>query len=890
MGSEDKEAISPRYLPPYVGSQRFIGRADELRKLGDWSASATSKEGDPLLVIRGPSGSGKSALANHWVRHRRTARRSDWRGVFWYSFEERGAAMAEFCRHSLSYTTGSELGEFVGLRMAELSELLIEQLQASPWLVVLDGLDVLYSCLGDSDESELPEIAEQSQSISQDDLFLQRLTTVGPSQVLITTEIIPGCLKEVREADGRSGCGEIELGYLKVEEAETLLSGEGTNSEQEETRKFLNDNERYRQPLAANLLAGAIANYPPEPGNFGGWLANGSGGAALTKSLDEPEPDRGSHWNHLIEMALEGADDKSVELLSMLALISEPVNTQFLKAVNPFLPEDQKLEKQFAQSELPPTASLLRKKEEALKLFEEEENRKKEGSDQNGDKEKHLVDRHKRRLEKADEEREEAEKKLMAAAKDLNRRGLLGISEESDWFGLHPRIAKVILDKLEEKELAAYGHRIVTRLQHQAPRFFDRPECLNDLSIGICLVKLFQKMGMLQKAATTFADTVSHPMILSLEAYQEAIALMRPFFPDGWHAQPKIPIEKTRLLIANYAGYCLSRTGREPDSLKIDQGILEFHMDDNNWREARTQLSNLGLTYLDVNDLQKAEYCFTRAREIADLSGNKQGLFIARLQSYLLASHLGRWAEADYLWSQIDPHEFSWNREVYRMGYAEYCYALNQFYQGKLDEWQINRSRELAVHDSNRFSERQLNTLEGEHYLEAGMWRQAKNSFSRAVRMTRETGVVDELAEAGLAHARQRLGELEDTRAEAKRLADMKYPAHRYIAEIWLTVADAEEELEVQGRAKGEEIDDLRDQRHRDTAEAMRHGDLAYRWAWANGKPYVRTSELDKCKDLLERLFMPEPLLPACDADGSEKPGWVERVDAAVDTLRRKWI
>src|SRR5262245_20520393 len=112
----------------------------------------------------------------------------------WYSFYERGAILADFCRRALAYTTGRPLDDLQKMRTPELGVLLLAELQARPWLLVLDGLErvlVAYhrydaAQLADADAGTTDVIAERDPCSAirpEDDELLRALTMASPSKV-----------------------------------------------------------------------------------------------------------------------------------------------------------------------------------------------------------------------------------------------------------------------------------------------------------------------------------------------------------------------------------------------------------------------------------------------------------------------------------------------------------------------------------------------------------------------------------------------------------------------------------------------------------------------------------------------------------------------------------
>jgi hypothetical protein len=141
-GSNDADCIPapPEFYaePPYIGSHAFVGRAAQLEILTDWAAWA---EPHPVLLFEAIGGAGKSMLTWEWTTRHANAARDDWAGLFWYSFYQKGAVMADFCRCALAYMTGRPLSALRKKKQLELGEQLLRQLQIQPWLLVLDGLE-----------------------------------------------------------------------------------------------------------------------------------------------------------------------------------------------------------------------------------------------------------------------------------------------------------------------------------------------------------------------------------------------------------------------------------------------------------------------------------------------------------------------------------------------------------------------------------------------------------------------------------------------------------------------------------------------------------------------------------------------------------------------------
>jgi hypothetical protein len=179
-----------------------------------------------------------------------------------------------------------------------------------------------------------------------------------------------------------------------------------------------------------------------------------------------------------------------------------------------------------------------------------------------------------------------------------------------------------------------------------------------------------------------------------------------------------------------------------------------------------------------------------------------------------------------------------------------------------LQEEHLTTAATLAVQYDNRATLRDLHRLHGAWRLEQREWALAAASFKQAVTMAREVRLIDEESETGLALAKHHLGQLtvDAARIEAERLAQLRRPAHRTLAMLWLALGDPE--------------------------RAKHHALAAYRWAWADGEPYVNRYELTKTTELLEQMGVPIPELEPYDPDQDEPFPWEADVRAAIEKLR----
>jgi hypothetical protein len=282
------------------------------------------------------------------------------------------------------------------------------------------------------------------------------------------------------------------------------------------------------------------------------------------------------------------------------------------------------------------------------------------------------------------------------------------------------------------------------------------------------------------------------------------------------------------------------------------------------WRNVRINLNNLSEHLYGLNRLALSERCSLLALRLAEALDEPADLFRSRLYYFEAFAVAGRWDEADEIWDLLDPMGRDWPRNLYRPGDAEQCrLELMLFPQGRLAEEDLAATEILARTGQNRAAIRDLHRLRGEWRLARGEHALAAESLQEAIRMAHESGFPDPEAETLLALARFHLKQLPAAREEALRLSAIRDPAHLPLAELWRALAD--------------------------TGQAAIHAKAAYRYAWADGEPYVRRHALDRAKTLLRQLGGDIPVLPAYDPARYPKEPWEDEIAAAITELLN-WV
>jgi uncharacterized protein DUF4062 len=836
-GADDIPQAPELYAEPrYIGSHSFVGRAAELAMLTDWAQAADSR---PVLLFEAIGGTGKSMLTWEWTVNNANSTRMDWAGTFWYSFYEKGAVMSDFSRRALAYMTGQPLKVFRKKRQRELTELLLRQLRARPWLLVLDGLERVlvayhrYDAAQVADEAagHTDEIGHRDPAAAirpEDDDLLRGLADASPSKILITSRLVPQVL--LNQA-GRPlpGVRHEHLAGLHPVDAEALLRGCGVSGDSGVIRDYLRRHCDCH-PLVTGIVAGLVHGYLPARGDFDAWAADpGHGGRLNLAELDIVQK-----RNHILQAAVTALPDQDRQLLSTLALLSESADYRTLAALNPHLPPEPERPALFMSTELDEG------QEEAWieRVAEYERN-------------------HRAWLESA--QSQTAERGLTRTIHNLERCGLLQYDKQANRYDLHPVVRGYASGRLDSQDRDRFGQRVVDHFSQQTQNAYDQAETLDDVRNGLQVVRTLILMGRMREAFASYRGELSYALFFNLEANAEVLSTLRPFFTGDW-TSPSAGVDYDSFAyLSNDASAAFYSLGQLDLALAVQKTALRIDLKGND-RSTWIGLARMAFIFAEQNRLAMCERFVVLELRFAELTGDGGSMFRARLERFRQLAEMGRWAEADAVWQVLDPMGRTWPRALYRPGLAEEAYARFRFWQGQLTEDLLEQAEQLAKGGRNRPSIRSLHGLRAEWRLERQEWTLAEGSLHEAIRMTREAGLSDTRLETRLALARFRLGQFSGARQAAIQLSSRSDPAHLALAELWLAIGDGE--------------------------QAAEHAQAAYRWAWADGEPYVHAYELGRATALLEGLGAEVPVLPAYDPAQDPPLGLEAEVEATIRELR----
>ncbi|WP_261563144.1 hypothetical protein [Frankia tisae] len=591
------------------------------------------------------------------------------------------------------------------------------------------------------------------------------------------------------------------------------------------------------------VIAGLVTNYPRAYGQFDRWAADPDYGGRL----DVGDLDLTGKRNHILRVALDALPAPDRQLLSLLALLSEATDYDTIKALNPHVPAEP------ASAPRRPEGGwdwkYLSARKRAARVMYAAEMKAYQG----------YLEAH--RAWERSPERALVAQRLDRTVADLEKRGLLQVDRGTSRYDLHPVVRSVAAAWLPADDRDRLGQRVIDHFSSRPQNPYEEADTLDDLQNGLTVVRTLLHLGRLPDAYDAYKGDLSHALLYYLEAYNEILALLRPFFTHGWNTPSPDLAELAQSYLANDAGIVLSQLGEYDQALAAKSAGLNIDLDRQDWDNVRIALSNCTWDLYGQNRLAPARRLRVLALELAEHLGNWR-LSDAWEDMYAVYVDSGRMGDAERMWAALNSRGLDGQWAVDIPGHAALLHARYLFEQGTLTDDDLSRVVQIATAKRHRQSVRELHRLRGWWLADHGQWAAAADSLSDAVRMAREADITDADADALLALARHHLGQLADPRAEAERLAALRQPAHLHLAHLWHALGD--------------------------TDEATTHALAAYRHAWADGEPHVHRHDLNRATTLLRTLGAEIPDLPAYNPADDPPPDWETRAATAIHDLLRQ--
>jgi len=452
-----------------------------------------------------------------------------------------------------------------------------------------------------------------------------------------------------------------------------------------------------------------------------------------------------------------------------------------------------------------------------------------------------------------------ASTELQNAVHNLERRGLLQYDRATKRHDLHPVVRAVSAGRLAQEEKHQLGQRVVDYFSQQAENPYEQAETLEDFGKARRIVNALFHMGALERAKE-FIDRSGFLRMMGyrLEAYNEVLAIIRPFFTEGWSEIPAILQSQGRRLVRT-AAVALRRVDQLDDAFILMQADLCLAL-------GRSPPEAPGYQqFLDLASTAGDQYRFALEERLIGFAKDcawpwePNSAISVSMARFRQLSRLGRWSEADALWPALDEA----NLDGWRRALAAHHRVVSLHLRGELTDEELRHAEQLTAGVGAALGRRNLCALRGWWLSDAEEWRPARDSLSEAVTLAHKAGKIDRRSEVRLALARYRLGEDDQVQEIADQLSDAAdINTHLPLALLWLA---------------GGKID-----------EAEKYAISAYKHAWADGEPYTHWYECARARAILDQIGAKISVLPRFDAAHSKSLVWEPQVVRAIEAQKSK--
>jgi tetratricopeptide (TPR) repeat protein len=847
-------------VPPYTLTNTFVGRQAEMVELDAWAAST-----DRVLVVEAIGGMGKSALTWEWVQQHAETHIPGLTGRIWWSFYERGTSMKTFLRHALAYVTQQNPETLLSLDTYNCGQQLLAELNRRPYLLVLDGFERVLTAYHRIDKAQLPDdqvpAGKRETTNPKDGGVLRQLVHCEPSKVLVSTRLMPRVLEDRFTHRPIPGVHHLELAGLDPKDALRMVRNAGIRGSDASILQFANQFGRHA--LVLRIVCGMITDYRPKPSDFDAWRADPYAGGGLKLSDVELK----QRHTHILAFAYRGLPEKTQQLLSRIAVLSDAADYAAIAALNPFLPLrpeevpeplgsfDSDL---WRQQRLLDTATFPEGRE-AIEVWMAAYREKRDRE------QRQAYERYQDELQAyfASAGYRKAQTDFHKALSDLENRGLLQWDREVDRYDLHPVVRAYAFEQLEERDRTRAYNAIRDHFASLPPEDVEEATELTHVKNSIEITRALIGAGRFEEAIFFYRDGLSTTLFFSIGAYHVVTELMNPLLWCDRNGAHSLTRAVDRSFATSELAAAFRYLGRFEQAILFHRDQLRINLESELWINIIAGLQDLAHCTRKMNWLASSERIEDLAYELAVVTDSKDmltGLLVHRMPTF---TTLGRFEEAESLLTSFRQSEQP-PLEIYRPGDAEYRLAVLLFLQDKLTVTDLDQADQVANHGRNVFSRHRLAALRAEWELTQDNPTAALDAIEHAFSIVRRTGtpVPDYLGIRGLALAR--LGhttEARETLAEAEEVWDGLLPRFPlFAAEAWLVLGDRNQ-----------------------ARESIRQ---AYRSAWADGPPYIHWYYLKQCRELMAELGEPEPQLPPFDPDKVEPIPYEAEIRAVIERLK----
>lgn len=439
----------------------------------------------------------------------------------------------------------------------------------------------------------------------------------------------------------------------------------------------------------------------------------------------------------------------------------------------------------------------------------------------------------------------ESAAELHAALKTLGDRGLLQWDRAANTYDLHPAVRGVAFDQLEQTDRAGTYKALRDHFAAMPPEDAKRATELSHLKNGIEVFRLLLGAGLLKESASHYFAELASPLMYSVGAYAVVCELLEELLKAAGSEPWKTLGAKPASLTLGALSIALAQLGEVERARELESQTIALDLAERDWLNLSIEVRNLSLG----RSLAARTRGLELSLELSKAAANTNGIAIAYLSLAHAAAARGEYGEARQLLAKFRTYPTP-GRPIYQRGDAELLEASIAFEEGTLTEEILEKVDSILRSSGNLSGQKELLTLRSRFEMEqdSGF---ALVYADEAIQIVRRTGERAALPFSLRALALARMGGDDEAREALAKSSNNIYSAR---ACLELGFADAAKTCLLK----------------------------AYEAAWDDGPPYCYKWELDRCRELLRQLDMPEPQLPPFDPAKIEKLPHEDEIRSAI--------
>ncbi len=824
---------TPYIAHPYtlLPAAKLAGRQAQLDLLSEW----ITDKGNPFRVMSvvAIGGMGKSAVTWKWFSDVAPTVMQPLAGRMWWSFYESDAHFENFVIRALAYVTHSSEGEIREITPAERERELIEVLDREPYLIVLDGIERMLIAYARLDAAHLadddldaetqnqvrgalgiPKNADQAvfspnrlrkTADPRAGAFLQKLTQITASRILISTRLYPS---DLQHPSGYPMPGSFAIFLTGLDDAEalSLWRSFGCTGEDDELLRIFRAVENY--PLLIRALAGEVATDPVARGNFAAWRQ-----AHPDFQPERQRPD--AVKSHVMGYALSGLSPRARRTLDTIAAFRMPTFYDNLAAL-------------LVGAAAPPPPDPAPRKGGLLSSL---------GALGGGNKPQPTPAAPPPTFpEHAD---------LDAALTELEGRGLVGWDKVANRYDLHPIVRNVAWSALDEQAKRGLYATLNAHFGALPAVKAEDVRSLDDLTAPIELYNTLIGMQKYDEAFALYTERLNIPMLRRLSANLQRAELLEMLFPDGVDtSDPKLSSGSAKARALNALALAYQMSGQPGRAVPVYFRAVRLAEEEGVPKNVAIGLLNIADALRLTGEFRGAEAVGNRtlliARAQEDASLEASALQLAAL----IRMGRGEYAEAERALIRA-ASLFESEGDMQGRGVTAALHAQWALWTGDPAAALRHAQQAWEWADALKYEADYIRAarLIGESYLamnddQAGGWLEIALHRARAANLIEQ----EIAALTATAELRRRAGEVKAARA----LLDSVWEqAER--GPYRALHADAYNVLSTIEREAG------------DVKAAGQTATAAYYLSWCNGAPYAYARGLAAARAHLMALSLPEP-------------------------------